>query len=134
MSPILLAYLANIVILIPIGPLTLLGGPNGARRVFQAKFGESEGIRTILGSLWTAILLCSVLGVFLPVEMSPMLLIQVLYKLLWLVVFAAPRLLAGRMGELPMGIVLTFAVIVLAYPWVIPWSHFLGRLPTIPAG
>ncbi len=63
------------------------------------------------------------LGLFWPVSMSPLLLIQVLYKTLWLLVFVLPRLISGRMGEVPWGIALTFLVIVLGYPLVIPWGH-----------
>ncbi len=68
----------------------------------------------------------SVLGLFSPVPMSPLLLIQVVYKTLWLLVFVLPRLVGGRSGEVPWGISLTFLGIVLAYPWVIPWRQVFG--------
>jgi hypothetical protein len=86
-------------------------------------FPESEGFRTILGSLWTAILLGSILGLIFPVQMSPLLLIQVIYRTLWLSVFVMPRLLKGKVSEVPTGIALVFLVIVLNYPWVIPWQQ-----------
>jgi len=119
----LLPYLFNIIVLIPIGLMTLLGGERGGQRACQGKFPESEGFRTILGSLWTAILIGSVIGLFFPAPMSPLLLIQVIYKTLWLLVFVLPRLFGGRSQEVPWGISLTFLVIVLSYPWVIPWRH-----------
>jgi hypothetical protein len=122
----LLPYIFNIVVLIPIGLLTLLGGARGGQLASQSKFPESEGFRTILGSLWTAILIGSVLGLFFPVPMSPLLLIQVIYKTLWLPVFVLPRLFGGRSCEIPWGISLTFLAIVLSYPWVVPW-HLLFR-------
>lgn len=122
MRLLLLPYLFNIVVLVPIGSLTLLGGERGGRIASQGKFPESEGFRTILGSLWTALLIGSVLGLFCPVPMSPLLLIQVIYKTLWLVVFVLPRLVGGRSGEVPWSISLTFLVIVVSYPWVIPWQ------------
>lgn len=128
MNPILLPYLFNIFILVPIGSLTLLGGEWGGRLACQGKFPESEGYRTIVGSMWMAILIGSGLGLILPVPMSPLLLIQVIYKTLWLVVFVCPRLFAGRRDEVPWGISLTFFVIVLSYPWVIPWSSLFGVL------
>lgn len=78
MNPLHLPYIFNIIVLVPIGLLTLLGGEQGGRLACQGKFPESEGFRTILGSLWTAILLGSVLGLFYPVTMSPLLLIQVI--------------------------------------------------------
>jgi len=65
-----------------------------------------------------------VLGLFYPMPMSPLLLIQVIYKTLWMLVFVLPRMLTGRSNEIPWGITLTFLVIVLSYPWVIPWGRF----------
>ena len=119
-------YIFNIIVLIPVGLLTLLGGERGGQLACQRKFPESEGFRTILGSLWTAILVGSMLGLFFPVQMSPLLLIQAIYKSLWLLVFVMPRLLKGQISQLPSGIVLVFLVIVLSYPWVIPWGQLFG--------
>ena len=127
MNPLLLPFIFNIVVLVPIGSMTLLGGKRGGQMASQGKFPESEGFRTILGSLWTAILIGSVLGLFWPVPMSPLLLIQVIYKTLWLLVFVLPRLLGGRSQEVPWGISLTFLVIVMSYPWVIPWGQLFGE-------
>jgi hypothetical protein len=126
MTLLLLPYVFNILVLIPIGLLTLLGGERGGQLACQGKFPESAGFRTILGSLWTAILIGSVLGLVYPVTMSPLLLIQVIYKTLWLWVFVLPRLLGRRSGEVPWGISLTFLVIVVSYPWVIPWAQFVA--------
>lgn len=126
MTPLLLPYIFNIFVLIPIGLLTLLGGEKGGQLACQGKFPESEGFRTILGSLWTAILIGSVLGLFFPITMSALLLIQVIYKTLWLLVYAMPRMLKQRSKEVPWGIALTFLVIVVSYPWVIPWGQLFG--------
>lgn len=115
-TPLLIPYIFNIFILVPIALMTLLGGERGGQLVCQRKFPESEGYRTILGSLWTAILIGSILGLFSPVRMSPLLLIQVVYKTLWLLVFVLPRGLGGRSQEVPWGIALTFLAIVLSYP------------------
>ncbi len=57
-----------------------VGGERGGQLASQGKFPESEGFRTTLGSLWSALLIGSVLGLFYPVTMSPLLLIQVIYK------------------------------------------------------
>lgn len=123
MNLLLLPYIFNIAILVPIGSLTLFGGEKGGQLACQGKFSESEGFRTILGSLWTAILIGSGLGLFFPGTMSPLLLIQVIYKTLWLVVFVVPRLRTARVSEIPWGIALTFLVIVVSYPLVIPWDQ-----------
>ena len=126
MNPLLFPYICNIIVLIPVGLLTLLGGERGGQLACQNKFPESEGFRTILGSLWTAILIGSVLGLFFPATMSALLLIQVIYKSLWLLVFVMPRLLKGKVSEVPSGIALVFLMIVVSYPWVIPWGQLFG--------
>ena len=126
MDPLILPYVFNILVLVPVGPTTLLGGAAGCRLVFEGKFADSPGIRTILGSLWTAILIGSVLGLFAPASMAPLLMIQVIYKATWLAVFVAPHLAGGRGVEVPWGVAGIFVVIVLAYPWVIPWARILA--------
>lgn len=126
MKPLLLPYIFNILVLIPVGLTTLLGGERGGRLVFQGRFPESAGIRTILGSLWTAILIGSVIGLFNPVSMSPLFLIQVIYKSIWLVVFVPLLLVCGQANAVPWGIAKTFLFIVLTYPWVIPWGKLFG--------
>ncbi len=125
MKLLLLPYPYNIVVLIPVGLTTLFGGERGGRLAFQGKFPESAGIRTILGSLWTAILIGSVIGRSHPVSMAPLLLIQVLDKTLWLVVFVVPCLVRGQAHAVPWGVAGTFLFIVMTYPWVIPWSEIL---------
>lgn len=120
------AYIFNILVLIPVAFQTLLSGEAGNRRVFEGKFPESEGLRTILGSLWAAILVASCLGLLYPVQMSPVLIVQIVYKSLWLLVFVLPRLTAGRRTEIPWGLTLTFLAIVLVYPWIVPWSRLFA--------
>ncbi len=126
MKPLLLPYIFNILVLIPVGLATLFGGAAGGRFVFQGRFPESAGIRTILDSLWTAILIGSIIGLFYPASMSPLLLIQVIYKSLWLVVFVLPLLVHGQGNAVPWGVAGTFLFIVLTYPWVIPWGKLFG--------
>ncbi len=129
MTLLYVAYILNILVLIPVGPLTLLGGQAANRRVFEDRFPESEGTRTILGSLWTAILIGSCLGLFYPIQMSPILIVQVTYKSLWLVVFVLPRLVTGRGREVPWGVAVIFLVVVMAYPWIVPWGQLFGPGP-----
>ena len=129
MNPLLFPYIFNIIVLVPIGIVTLFGGDKGGQLACQGKFPESEGFRTILGSLWTAILIGSVVGLFFPLTMSALLLLQVIYKSLWLLVYVFPRILKNRSREVPWGIASTFLAIIVSYPWVIPWGQLFGSLP-----
>ena len=127
MNLVLLPYLLNIIVLLPVGLMALLGGPEAQRRLFQGKYPDSPGIRTILGSLWTALLIGSILGLFYPVSMSPILLIQVIYKTLWWLVFILPRLSSSRSQEVHWPMAGLFIFIILTYPWLIPWAHIFTR-------
>ena len=114
-----LAYVANILILLPIA-LPTLG------RWFptdELKFEESAGWRMIVGSFWLAILVVSVFGIFRPLAFSAVLVIQLIYKSCWLLTYAAPRVLRGRRSEVPSGIAISFLILVAIWPWIIPWQQ-----------
>ena len=119
MNLLLLPYIANIVILIPVA----LGSLTGLLPISRGHFPESAGWRTITGSLWTAILACSIAGLFQPVVFAPVLLLQVIYKTVWLGYYVAPRLkYAYSRKEIHWGIAVSFLLIVISYPFLIPWS------------
>ena len=113
---------ANILILVPIGFGTLLRPSSTDQGVFP----ESAGWRTLVGSLWLAILAMSVLGVRQPEAFRWLLVFQVFYKSVWLIAYVLPRMLAGRGREVPAGITLSFLVIVLVWPWFIPWRQLFS--------
>ena len=59
-----------------------------------------------------------------PLRYVPVLMMQVIYKSLWLLLYALPTL--RRKKPVPLGITISFAAIVLLWPWLIPW-HLLIR-------
>ncbi len=124
MSALQLLFWANILILVPIGFGTLLRPSSTDHGVFP----ESAGWRTLVGSLWLAILALSVLGVRQPEAFLWLLVFQVFYKSVWLVAYVLPRFLSGSRSEIPAGITVSFVVIVLVWPWFIPWGRLFGAL------
>ena len=123
MNALLLPYIANILVLVPVG----MGALFNLFPVSRGYFPESEGWRTLAGSLWTGILIGSILGLFWPIVFSPILLLQVIYKTLWLLVYIAPRIInAERRNEIPWRMTVVFALCVVLYPIVIPWNHLFG--------
>lgn len=120
MNWLLLPYVANIIILVPVGLGTLFN----LFPISAGHFPESAGWRTIVGALWTAILIGSILGLGKPLVFSPLLLLQVIYKSLWLVVYVFPRYFNPiGVGDIHWGIAITFCLIVFIYPWFIPWRY-----------
>ncbi len=124
MSAVQALFLANSLILVPIGFGTLLK----ASFTDQGAFAESAGWRTLVGSLWIAILAGSLLGLRSPGSFLWLLVFQVIYKSIWLLAYVAPRLAAGRRREIPVGIASCFLVIVLVWPWFIPWRQLVAAL------
>ena len=117
-------FWANILILVPIG----LGRLLRPSVTDQGAFAESAGWRTLVGSLWLAILAGSALGAVWPSSFLWLLAFQVIYKSIWLSTYAFPRLVSGRRQEVPAGIAGSFLVIVLVWPWFIPWRQLVAAL------
>ncbi len=109
-----IAYMANIIILVPV--CASMYRPTGTIAVFQNAVAESEGLRLMVASLWTAILLASFIGLARPNAVKLIIPLQVIYKSIWLVAFIAPKLAAGRKPEIPIGIATVFILVALAYP------------------
>ena len=124
MSAVQYLFWANILILIPVGFGTLLK-PSVTD---QGAFVESAGWRMLAGSLWIAILSLSLLGAIWPGSFLWLLVFQLIYKSVWLLAYAVPRLLSGRAAEIPAGIAVSFVAIVLVWPWLIPWRQIVAAL------
>jgi hypothetical protein len=122
MHVLLFAYWVNILILTPIAIPTVFK----LYATDQARFPESAGWRILVGALWTAILALSALGLSQPLRYSPVLLLQLVYKSVWLAVYVIPRLPRGNLRAIPWGIAVSFAAIVIVWPFIIPWKYLLG--------
>lgn len=116
-----IAYGANVVILVPVVWSMFFSGCTTG--VFEGKVADSEGLRLLVGSLWLAILLASVAGLAAPGFFAPVLLVQVVYKSVWLGAYVWP---ARDAAGIPLGISTIFAAIVLTYP-VLFWFSGVWR-------
>lgn len=110
------AYALNVFILTPV-LVSMYSDANGSPiRAFQGTITNSEGLRMLVASLWFAILLLSVAGFFWPKLFLPVLMLQVIYKSLFLLTYCLPRLKARKLEEVPIGLSISFLFIVLTYP------------------
>ncbi|MEN0040336.1 MAG: hypothetical protein AAF764_03260 [Pseudomonadota bacterium] len=112
-----LPYGFNLLILVPVVWAMLAG--SGVTGVFEDKVSESQGLRLLVGSLWLAIAVASVGGFFAPRFFLPVLIIQVIYKACWLLIFILPLARAQGWEAIPQGITFVFIGIVLSYPFFI---------------
>jgi hypothetical protein len=124
-----IAYLANILILVPTC-WSMFSVPGG-QRVFEGVVDGSLGLRLLVASLWTAILIASIGGLLYPRFFAPLLLVQIVYKALWLGVFVAPLLLKPEV-RWPSGIAICFALIVLIYPFLFWFGYVKDAVHTAP--
>ena len=123
MIPLYVVYIANILVAGWIS-LTSLFAPEKARlSVFEGTIEFSDSIR-LVGALWFAIFVLSILGLFFPRQMQLVLLFQVIYKGTWLLVVALPLWRQGL--PYPSGMASFFLVWVLVLPWVIRWRELFG--------
>lgn len=118
-----IAYVANIIVLLPVCYGLMFG--SGVGGVFEGKVDESQGLRLLVGALYAAILLASVAGLFAPLFFAPVLLIQIVYKSIWLLVFILPLYRTAGSAAVPWGISGTFITIVATYPLLL----WLGTRP-----
>jgi hypothetical protein len=111
-------YLANILVAGWISITSLFYPKTALTTVFNGAFAYSEAIR-LVGALWGAIFILSILGLFFPQNMSLVLVFQLIYKSSWLVFAALPAAINNQ--PYPKGMAITFLVWVVILPFVIPW-------------
>ncbi len=117
-------YIANVIVAGWISLTSLFFPRTALTTVFSNTFAYSESIR-LVGALWLAIFLLSVLGLFYPQKMSLVLLFQLIYKSAWLLAVALPALLNNQ--PYPKGMAVFFVIWVLVLPFVIPWASLFGE-------
>ena len=115
-------YIANIIVAGWISISSLFFPKTAATTVFQNAYQPTEVIR-LVGCLWLAIAVLSVLGLWKPISFSPILLVQLIYKGMWLLVVVLPALKNNQ--PFPTGMALFFVVWVVVLPFVIPWNEWV---------
>lgn len=113
------AYTLNVILLAPVLVSMYTDSDSSSIRAFQGCVKNSEGLRLMLAALWSSILLLSCAGLFLPKLFLPILILQVIYKSFFLLTYCFPRIRARKINELPIGLSISFLLIVMTYPFII---------------
>ncbi len=116
-----LIYIANIIVAGWISLTSIFSPKTSALTVFQNAYQASEVMR-LVGCLWLAIAILSVLGLWRPLSFSPILLVQLIYKGTWLLVVALPAVRNSQ--PYPKGMAIFFLIWVLILPFIMPWSEW----------
>jgi hypothetical protein len=114
-----LMFIANIIVAGWISISSLFFPKTALMSVFSNDFAYSEAIR-LVGALWGAIAIFSILGLFFPQKMQLVFLFQLIYKSSWLIFAALPAMIAKQ--PYPKGMAITFIVWVVILPFVIDWK------------
>lgn len=114
-----LVYIANIMVAGWISLTSLFNPKQAVVTIFQNTVAYSETIR-LVGCLWGAIFILSILGLFYPKRMALVLLFQLIYKGSWLLFVALPAILEKK--QYPTGMAVFFVIWCLVLPFVIPWK------------
>lgn len=121
-SPLQIAYAANILILVPVLVSMFADGGGRQIRAMQNQVQNSDGLRLLVASFWLAILLLSVAGLFQPDMFVMVLVLQVVYKLAYLIVYVVPTARIKGFNAIPQGLSVSFLAIVVIWP-VILYVH-----------
>lgn len=116
------AYAANILILLPVLYSMFTDGSGKPIRAFQGRVENSEGLRLLVACLWSSILLLSCLGLIYPERFVAVLMLQVVYKSLYLLLYIMPKLRREGAETIPGGLTASFVLIVVVYPVLIYFS------------
>ena len=82
-----------------------------------------EPVPGVAFSFWGALAALSALGVRYPLAMLPLLFMQLLYKMMWLLTVYVPLRAAGRSTDLTQSMVIGIALDII----VIPWSYVAAQ-------
>jgi hypothetical protein len=99
--------------------------------------GPWEPYEAVAWSVWTAFATLAGLAIFRPVRMIPIVLLEIFYKILWLIIVAYPLWKAGTLSGSPAeGITSQFLWVLLpivAVPWDYVVSHYVFTPKALPA-
>ena len=118
-----IVYVANIIVAGWISITSLFSPKKAQLTVFENQFIYSEAIR-LVGALWFAIFILSILGLFFPEKMSLVLVFQLIYKFSWLLFAALPAMMNQQ--PYPKGMAIFFLIWVIILPFLIPWKSIFS--------
>jgi len=100
--------------------------PNVIRSIFGWP-SQDPIVFGICGSVWVAFGLLSILGLRSPLKFSPVLLLQLTYKVVWFIGVILPVLTAGKFPVYATGYVVFFAAYIIGDLIAIPFSYVFAK-------
>ncbi len=120
-------YFSNILVAGTVAIMTLGFNSFATEHLFGDLATDSNS-SYITGSFWTAITICSMLGLIFPYNFSPVLVIQIIYKSLYLFRKFLPDLISGNIGERnTIGMSIFFFIWIIILPIFVPWRYLFRK-------
>ncbi|MGB7438618.1 MAG: hypothetical protein WBR26_19390 [Candidatus Acidiferrum sp.] len=85
--------------------------------------GAWEPYEAVAWCVWTAFATLAVLGIFRPLKMLPIVLLEIFYKVLWLIIVAYPLWVKGALWGSPAEAVTTPFLWVILPIIAMPWGY-----------
>jgi hypothetical protein len=100
--------------------------PDGMRSMFGFP-SQDPIVFGVLGSVFVAFGLLSILGLRSPLKFAPILLLQLCYKVVWFVGVILPILFAGKFPNYALIYVVVFATYIIGDLIAIPFSYVFAK-------
>ena len=100
--------------------------PDGMRSIFGFP-SQDPIVFGLCGSVYVAFGLLSILGLLSPLKFSPILLLQLCYKVVWFIGVILPILFAGKFPNYALIYVVVFATYAIGDLIAIPFSYVFAK-------
>ncbi len=92
-----------------------------------ANYGALESMEGVVWSVWAAFSILSFIGIIYPLKMLPIILLEILYKVIWLLIVAYPLWSVGQLeGSDAEGLFLPFVWVILPIV-AVPWKYVVRK-------
>jgi hypothetical protein len=116
-----IAFLVDAAVTAPIAWAALTGRTSWLQLLLGDAFDANRSAQRLLGVIWIALFVGLIAGVARPALMAPLLVLQLIYKALWLILAFWFRGTSDY-PDPPLRMAGLFVLYVAIYPWVIPWE------------
>jgi hypothetical protein len=89
--------------------------------------GPRDPMKAVAICFWASLAALSGLGIRYPLRMLPLLLLQLLYKLVWLIAVALPQWPAIRSTELFKAMTIPIPLLLIVIPWPYVLANFVKK-------
>ncbi|MEM9674934.1 MAG: hypothetical protein ACFB15_02605 [Cyclobacteriaceae bacterium] len=86
--------------------------------------GQDRAVMAIVGSIWLAIGIASLLGIYRPLRFLGIFVVQLIYKLIWLTSSALPNIVAGNTNPAMWIIIGIFVLLIIEFVLVVRKEDF----------